>query len=74
MASAVLPPRQLAPTVGPSEALAGVFIRTGSIIDSGERVISGLVCKLGSMSFISDNAGCLGGRPLPRNGRIVTFG
>jgi hypothetical protein len=36
-------------------------------------VVSGLVQRLGSLSFISDNAGCLGGRPFPRNGRIMSF-
>jgi hypothetical protein len=55
--------------------LGGVFIRTGSVIAaSGVRVVSGLVQRLGSLSFISDNAGCLGGRPFPRDGRIVSFG
>src|SRR5664279_826167 len=58
MASAVTPPRQLAPTVGPAAALAGVYVRTGSITTSGERVVCGLVHRLGSLSFISDNAGC----------------
>jgi len=74
MASAVTPPRQLAPTVGPVAALAGVFIRTGSITTSGERVLSGLVCKLGDMHFVSDNAGCLGSKPIPVNGCLITFG
>jgi hypothetical protein len=47
----------------------------GSVIAvSGVRVVSGLVERLGSLSFISDNAGCLGGRPFPRNGRIMSFG
>jgi hypothetical protein len=55
--------------------LGGVFIQTGSVIAaSGVRVVSGLVQKLGSLSFISDNAGCLGGRPFPRDGRIMSFG
>jgi hypothetical protein len=55
--------------------LGGVFIRMGSVIAvSGVRVVSGLVQRLGSLSFISDNAGCLGGRPFPRDGRIVSFG
>jgi hypothetical protein len=61
--------------VGQIDVLAGVFVRTGSVIaSSGERMVSGLVQRLGSLSFISDNAGCLGGRPFPRNGRIMTFG
>jgi hypothetical protein len=55
--------------------LGGVFIRTGSVIAaSGVRVISGLVQRVGSLSFINDNAGCLGGRPFPRDGRIMSFG
>ena len=74
MASAVTPPRQLAPTVGQTEALAGVFIRTGSLLTSGERVVCGLVHRFGALNFISDNAGCFGDRPLPRHGCLVTFG
>ena len=74
MASAVTPPQQLAPTVGPAAAPAGVFIRTGSIGSSGVRVVSGLVHRFGSLSFVSDNAGCLGNNPLPRNGSIINFG
>jgi hypothetical protein len=55
--------------------LGGVFIRTGSVIAaSGMRVVSSLVQRLGSLSFISDNVGCLGGRPFPRDGRIMSFG
>jgi hypothetical protein len=55
--------------------LGGVFIRTGSVIAaSGVRVVSGLIQRLGSLSFISDNAGCLSGRPFPRDGRIMSFG
>jgi hypothetical protein len=55
--------------------LVGVFIRTGFVIaSSGERVVSGLVQRLGSLSFVIDNAGCLGGWPFPRNGRIISFG
>jgi hypothetical protein len=54
--------------------LGGVFIRTGFVIAAlGVRVVSGLVQRLGSLSFISDNAGCLGGRPFPRDGRIMSF-
>jgi hypothetical protein len=36
-------------------------------------MVSGLVQRLGSLSFISDNAGCLGGWPFPRDGRIMSF-
>jgi hypothetical protein len=61
--------------MGQIDVLGGVIIRTGSVIaSSGVRVVSGLVQRLGSLSFISDNADCLGGRPFPRNGRIMTFG
>jgi hypothetical protein len=61
--------------MGQINVLGRVFIRTGSVIAaSGVRVVSGLVQRLGSLSFISDNAGCLGGRPFPRNGRIMSFG
>jgi hypothetical protein len=55
--------------------LGGVFIRTGSVIAAlGVFVVSGLVQRLGSLGFISDNAGCLGGRPFPRDVRIMSFG
>jgi hypothetical protein len=37
-------------------------------------MVSGLVQRLGSLSYICDNAGCLGGRPFPRDGRIMSFG
>jgi hypothetical protein len=61
--------------VGQIDVLARVFIRTGSVIaSSGVRVVSSLVQRLGSLSFISNNAGCLGGRPFPRNGQIMSFG
>jgi hypothetical protein len=75
MAYVVSPRRYLAPTVGQIDVLAGVFIWMGSVIvSSGVRVVSGLVQRLGSLSFISDNAGCLGGRPFLRNSRIMSFG
>jgi hypothetical protein len=75
MAYVVSPRRHLAPTVGQIDVLGGVFIRTESMIAaSGVRMVSGLVQRLGSLSFISDNAGCLGGRPFPRNSRIISFG
>jgi hypothetical protein len=75
MAYLVSPRRHLAPTVGQIDVLAGVYIQMGSMIaSSGVRVVSGLIQRLVSLSFISDNAGCLGGRPFPRNGRIMYFG
>jgi hypothetical protein len=65
----------LVPTVGQLDVLGGVFIRTGSVIAaSGVRVVSGLVQRLGSLSFVADNAGCLAGQPFPRDGRIMSFG
>jgi hypothetical protein len=61
--------------MGQIDALGGVFIRTGSVIaSSGERVVSGLVQRLGLLSFITDNANCFGSWPFPRNGRIISFG
>ena len=74
MASAVTPPRQLAPTVGQAVALAGVPFRTGSVTGSGERVLSGLVCKIGEFSFISDNAGCFANKPFPADGFLMMLG
>ena len=70
MASAVTPPRQLAPTVGQIEALEGVYIRTGS----GERVLSGLIAKIGEFTFVSDNAGCFAGKPFPEHGFLMMLG
>jgi hypothetical protein len=75
MAYVISPRQHFAPTVGLIDMLGGVFIRTGSVISaSGVRVVSGLVQRLGSLSFVSDNAGSLGGRPFPRDGRIMSFG
>ena len=75
-ASAVTPPRQLAPTVGPAATLAGVFIRTGNLLPSGERVFSGLVQRFGNLQFFADNAGCISssGGSLPLNGCVIVFG
>ena len=58
----------------PAAALAGVFIRTGSLIYSGEHMLYGLVHRFGSLNVVSDNAGCFGSRPLPRNGCLIDFG
>jgi hypothetical protein len=75
MAYVVSPRQHLAPTVGQIDMLGGVFIWTGSVIAaSGVRVVSSLIQRLGSLSFISNNAGCLGGWPFPRDGRIMSFG
>ncbi len=61
--------------MGPAAALAGVHIRAGLLTVVGERVVSGLVQRLGSLDFIDDNAGDFanGGR-FPKNGRIIEFG
>ena len=55
-------------------ALAGVFIRTGSFIASGERVVCGLAQQFGSLCFVDDNAGCFGNEPMPADGAIICFG
>jgi hypothetical protein len=61
--------------VGQIDALARVFIWTGSVIASSrERVVSGLIHRLGSLSFVTDNAGCFGDGPFPRKGRFISFG
>src|SRR4051794_28594138 len=75
MASAMTPPRQLAPTVGPAATLAGVKIRTGiKMVSSGERAVSGLVQRYGRLCFVADNAASFGREPFPFNGGIVQFG
>ena len=74
MAYAVTIPRHLAPTVGPSASSAGVFIRTGLTITTGERVASGLIWRFGSLDSVSDNAGCFADRPFPAGGSIISFG
>lgn len=66
--------RQLAPTVGPAAALAGVTFRTGNFIGSGRRVLSGLIASIGSVSVIIDTAGCFGSKPLPTDGCLIRFG
>src|SRR3954470_9860625 len=74
MASAVPPPRQLAPTVGPAAVLAGVVIRTGNFINTGERVVSGLVQRFGLCDYVRDNAGSFRGKTPPRNGIFIGLG
>ncbi|KAM0919739.1 hypothetical protein ACQ4PT_007916 [Festuca glaucescens] len=58
----------------PHAALAGVFIRTGSVIATGERVVSGLVQRLGALDYVSDNAGDFRTGAFPRNGIFINFG
>src|SRR3954467_5350172 len=74
MATDVPPPRQLAPTVGSAAVLAGVMIRTGNFIDTGERIVSGLVRRLDLCDYVSDNAGSFKGKTPPRNGVFVNLG
>ena len=74
MASVCSPRRQLAPTVGQAAALAGVFIRTGSLIATGERVVSGLVQRLGALDYVSDNASDFSTGAFPRNDVFINFG
>ena len=70
----VTPPRHLAPTVGPAVVLAGVNIRMGNLLKTGERVLSGLMQRFGSLHFVFDNAGCFGQGPNPSVGNLITFG
>ncbi|KAK1649162.1 hypothetical protein QYE76_066967 [Lolium multiflorum] len=75
MASVCSPRRQLAPTVGPEVALAGVHIRAGILDINGERTVSALVQRIYNMDFINDNAGCFAnGGKFPQNGRTIEFG
>src|SRR3954471_11992773 len=74
MASAVPPPRQLAPTMGPAPVLAGVKIRTGNFIHTGERVVSGLVQRFDLWDYVSDNAGSFRKKAPPRNGVSINLG
>src|SRR4051812_43090017 len=74
MASAVPPPRQLAPTVGPAAVLAGVMIRTGNFIHTGERIVSGLFRRFDLCDYVSDNAGSFKGKTPRRNGIFINLG
>ena len=56
--------------MGQIEALEGVYIRTGS----GERVLSGLIAKIGEFNFVGDNAGCFAGKPFPEHGFTMMLG
>src|SRR4051812_25953267 len=74
MASAVPPPRQLAPTMGLAAVLAGVMIRTGNFINTGERVVSGLVRRFDLCDYVSDNVGSFRGKTPPWNGVFISLG
>src|SRR3954469_19814053 len=66
MASAVTDRRQLATTVGQTEASTGVKIRTGSSSLSGERHASGLIFRRGAIDYVVDYSARHGfGVPLP---------
>ena len=55
-------------------ALAGVFIRTGNLLKTGERVLSGLMQRFGSQHLVFDNVGCFSQGPMPAIGNLFTFG
>src|SRR4051812_19145072 len=74
MASVVPPPRQSAPTVGPAAVLAGVKIRTGNFILTGERVVSGLIQRFNLCDYVSDNAGSFRRKAPPRNDVFINLG
>src|SRR3954466_6167889 len=66
MASAVTFRRQLAPTVGQTEASAGVKIRTGFSSVSGGSHASGLIIRRGAIDHVVDYSARFGvGVPLP---------
>ena len=66
MASAVTYRRQLAPTVGQTEASTGVKIRTGSSSASGGSRASGLILRHGAIDYVVDySARYKAGAPLP---------
>ena len=74
MASAVTYRRQSAPTVGQSEALSGVLIRTGPISSPGARVATGLILRVGALDLLVDNASRFADGALPPRGVILPFG
>ena len=55
-------------------ALAGVSIQTGNLLNTGERVLSGLMQRSGSQYLVFDNAGCFSQGPMPAIGNHFTFG
>src|SRR3954469_6135976 len=66
MASAVTLRRQLAPTMGQTEASTGVKIRTGFSSVSGGSHASGLIIRRGAVDYVVDYSGRFGvGAPLP---------
>src|SRR3954463_16383137 len=66
MASVITDRRQLAPTVGQTDASTGGQIRTGSSSASGERHASGLIFRHGAIDYVVDYSARHGfGVPLP---------
>ena len=74
MASAVTYRRQLAPTVGQTEALSGILIRTGPFSPPGARVATGLILRVGALDHLVDNASRFGAGALPPRGVILPIG
>src|SRR3954465_3461468 len=66
MASAITSRRQLAPTVGKTQASTGVNIRTGYSSVTGGSHASGLIIRHGSIDHVVDYSARFGvGAPLP---------
>ena len=74
MASAVTYRRQLAPTVGLTEALSGVLIWTRPFSSPGARVATGLILRVGALDLLVDNASRFGAGVLPPGGVILSIG
>jgi len=74
MASAVTIRRQLAPTVGPGAAAAGIKFRAGLNTSAGGRVASGLVLRFGAFDCVSDNVASFADGAFPEGGSIISFG
>ncbi|KAK1641628.1 hypothetical protein QYE76_059433 [Lolium multiflorum] len=51
-----------------------VHIQTGFVTAYSEHVVSFLVQRLGSLDFISDNAGSFANGAFPRSGSFILFG
>src|SRR4051794_17213366 len=69
------PRRHLASTMGPVVALARVKIRTGNLLNTSQRVMSGVMYRSGSQHLLLDNTGHLLQAPsIPPIGFRITFG
>src|SRR3954462_14619933 len=60
--------------MGPAAVLAGVMIRTGNFIHTGERIVSVLVRRFDLCDYVSDNVGSFKGNTPPRNGVFINLG